>query len=62
MPWVPLSDSHSESVDVLVQKVKQVDRLDDRFILSVHIIGNLGTGESVAQTQTRLNQIDVFEL
>ena len=62
MPWIPLSDSHSECVDVLVQEVKQVDRLDDRLILSVHIIRDLGTGESVAQTQTRLHQVDVFEL
>ena len=62
MPAVPLSDSHGESVDVLVQEFEQTDRLNDGLILPVHVQRNLVPGEGVAETEPGLLEVIIEEL
>ena len=37
MPWIPLFDSHRESIDIFIKEFDQTDGLDDRLIISVDI-------------------------
>lgn len=62
MPRVPLFDSHGKGVNIFVKEFEQTDRLDDRFVLSVDIQGDLVSGEGVSKTQSGLLEFDVLEL
>ena len=62
MPRVPLFDSHGKSIDIFIEEFKQTNGLNDGFILSVDIEGNLVSGEGMSKTQSGLFKFDVFEL
>lgn len=62
MPREPLLQSHTKSVNVLVELLDQSNRLDDRLVLPVHVRGALGPREAVAQTELRLPHVFVLDL
>lgn len=61
MPRVPLLNPHGKSVDILVQKLKQTDGLNDRLVLPVNVQSDLVSGEGVSQTESRLLQLNILE-
>jgi hypothetical protein len=60
VPGEPLSQSHTEGVDVFVHLLDQGDRLDDWLVLTIHISCAFLTG--VLMSQTQLGTLDVIFL
>ena len=62
MPRIPLTNTHSESVDVFVQLIKKRDALDDHVIDAVDVELDLAARVSVRKTELRLLKLAVLQL
>ncbi len=62
MPWIPLFDSHWESVNILIKELDQTDGLNDGLIVTIHVQWDFASWEQMGKTQSALVQINVFEL
>lgn len=62
VPRVPLTDTHSKSVDGLVELVEDSNGLDDVVVVTLDGELNLGTGVSVTQTKLSGVNITITEL
>ena len=62
VPRIPLTNAHSESVDVLVQLIEKRDALDDHVIYAVDVELDLAARVSVRKTELRLLKLAVLQL
>jgi len=57
VPRVPLTNAHSEGVEVLVELVEKGNTVDDHVIGLVHVELDLGTGVRVTETEDSLGVV-----
>lgn len=62
VPRVPLTNTHGECVDVLVQLVQQGDALNDHVIGLVDVELNLGTRVRVSETTLGCDEVGDFDV
>ena len=62
MPWVPLLQSHTKSVDIFIHLLNKGNGLNNWFILPVHISGTLVSGEAMTKTELGSSHIIILNL
>jgi hypothetical protein len=61
MPRVPLLQSHTKSVDILIQLLDKSNGLNNWLVLPVHIGGALVSGETMTETQLGSRHISIID-
>ena len=62
MPGEPLLESHGEGIDVLVKRFDHSDGLDNWLVLSVDIMRNLNSGETMGKSKLGLLDSLIIDL